>query len=67
MTLSELCRLHKLDLPEPNEWGFIDILNPDANTERALMQLSDYRIRLNYVTEPVQPYHLVRLERKKGI
>ena len=64
MTLSEICRLHKIELPEPDGWGRIKFVNPDANTERAFCALSDYQIDLNFWVHPQEREHIIVLKRK---
>ncbi len=62
MSLAELCRLHKIDMPKPDIYGRVKFVNPDANTHRCLMALSDYRIDLNFNTHPQEQQHIVILK-----
>ena len=67
MTLKEICRMHKIEMPEPDITGKIRfIFRPgmDANTHRSFMALSDFKINLIHDVHPQERETVVVMEPK---
>lgn len=67
MKLQEICRMHKIELPEPDITGKIRfVFRPgmDANTHRSFMALSDFKINLIHDANPQERETVVVMEPK---
>jgi hypothetical protein len=67
MTLEEACRMHEIELPEPDITGKLRFtFRPaiDANTHRSFMALSDYGIHLIHDVHPQERETVVVLSPK---